>query len=378
MAKPDKRKRPPVSVAEAEQILERARRREAAQAAERGAGTYAYREMFAPQVDLGTLDTPGISHADQWADFLNRPGRFYVAQIVIPLDGEPLGQKLGSQTTLKADDDQLPYLVEVLRQVRGAFGEHARITLTPAEPHVEERRIAGPPARVTVDGVPHIGQQVGKVERAQASMRGVGKAHSDARDRLMAAQRDAEAQRKQARVWCCGTPITGPHAAGCAYEPTPDNPIDYNGPGFMLPPPNGKATIPNGPPISMDEFELGPRRRGPETVGEDGLTDSERAGQVPPWAGGPIPDREFTRDELAEMLPGQTRTEVAAELGKTPDEIGGVVHHADVMPEALAAELGVPVESLRRIPMTGGGYAWTVTPPPAAEEPGRHAAPEGS
>jgi len=33
-------------------------------------------------------------------------------------------------------------------------------------------------------------------------------------------------------------------------------------------------------------WQLGPKQRGPEVVGDDGLTDSERAGQVPLWMGG--------------------------------------------------------------------------------------------
>lgn len=32
------------------------------------------------------------------------------------------------------------------------------------------------------------------------------------------------------RVWCCGTPISGPHAQGCAYDPCEESPIDYTGP----------------------------------------------------------------------------------------------------------------------------------------------------
>lgn len=29
--------------------------------------------------------------------------------------------------------------------------------------------------------------------------------------------------RAKRRDWCCGTPITGPHTPGCAYEPRPDD-----------------------------------------------------------------------------------------------------------------------------------------------------------
>ena len=34
---------------------------------------------------------------------------------------------------------------------------------------------------------------------------------------------------------CCGEPLIGPHAAGCDFEPRPDNPIDY-GQLFPVPP----------------------------------------------------------------------------------------------------------------------------------------------
>jgi len=32
------------------------------------------------------------------------------------------------------------------------------------------------------------------------------------------------------RTWCCGTSTSQPHAPGCSFRATPDNPIDYNGP----------------------------------------------------------------------------------------------------------------------------------------------------
>ena len=134
MGKPNKRKHRPVSVAEAAEILMRARRRKAAQAG----------RTVRRRVDLANLDTPEVTPAELYAEFLNRPGRFYVATIEIPLDDKALGEKLATTTTFKADDDQLLYLVEVLRQIRGAFGQHCRINLTPAEPNVGERRIAGP------------------------------------------------------------------------------------------------------------------------------------------------------------------------------------------------------------------------------------------
>ncbi|MDM2446249.1 hypothetical protein PP556_14640 [Mycobacteroides abscessus] len=309
------------------------------------------------RVDLANLDTPDVTHAEQYAEFLNRPGRFYVGQFEIALDDEPLGQKLTTQTTFKADDQQLLYLVEVLRQVRGALGAHTRITLAPAEPHVEERRLAGP-ARVTTttpDGVTRIHEMSREIARRSA-----------AKDCNIGGK--SSTPNVAMREWCCGTPVTGPHVANCwvaAADRQRSAREDLGRPatdeelaavremraraearnGFTLPPANGKATIPDGPP---------------QQYGRD-------------WVG---PDQEFTREQLTDMLPGQTRAEVAQELGKAPENLGGTVHNADVMPEELAAELGVPVESLQRIAIQGGGYAWAVKPTPEASG-GRHAAPDG-
>lgn len=35
------------------------------------------------------------------------------------------------------------------------------------------------------------------------------------------------------RFWCCNTPIDGPHATGCSFEPSADKPIDYTGPAII-------------------------------------------------------------------------------------------------------------------------------------------------
>ncbi|ORA24915.1 hypothetical protein BST13_33640 [Mycobacterium aquaticum] len=352
-------------MAEAEAQLERARRRAA-----HPAGEYAYREHFTPRVDLANLDTPDVSHADQWAAFLNRPGRFYVAQIEIPLDDEALGQKLSTTTTLKADDDQLPYLVEVLRQVRGALGARCRITLTPAEPNVEDRRVAGPAARVTTtspDGV----TRIHRMARDRARNRDIddliersslgtpaAKAYRESVPpevgEAIVRRADAARERTEPDEPCehCvaaaqETPIATHERPATAEELAAVREMRARADarnGFTLPPANGKVEIPNGPP---------------QMHGRDWVAEGQ----------------EFTRDEIASMLPGQTRAEVAQELGKAPEDLGGAVHHADVMPEQLAQELGVPVESLKRVAMTGGGYAWVVTPQPAPEV-GRHAAPD--
>lgn len=204
------------------------------------------------------------------------------------------------------------YLVEVLRQIRGAFGQHCRINLTPAEPHVEERRIAGPTRRMPAPAA---------AERTHDAAHLDDEHHRQATAEELAAVREMRA-RAEARN------------------------------GFTLPPANGRYTPEDGPPMVP--------------------------GVDPRWQGIEPPDREFTREELVEMLPGQTRAEVAQELGKAPEAMGGIVRHADVLPEDLAAELGVPVDSLRRIAIAGGGYAWSVVPVEPPEERGRHAAPEAA
>ncbi|MCG5431216.1 hypothetical protein LV457_02790 [Mycobacterium sp. MYCO198283] len=295
------KRRHPISVAEAKRQLAAARRRE---------------EAAPPAVDLANLDTPGVSHAEQYAEFLNRPGDFYVARIEIPLDDEiHLRPKLGVTATLKADAQQLPYLVEVLRQIRGALGDHARINLVRATP---------------------AGDQPEQASRASSTA--PTRAFPTSTGPLQATPEELSAIREM-------------RARAEARN------------GFTMPPPNGKPMLPDGPP---------------QLYGRDWVAEGQKIydGTVAqsPWQQehaviADAAQRDLTREEIARMLPGRTRAEVAAELGKTPEELGGNVYHADVMPEQLAADLGVPVESLRRIPMTGGGHAWTVAPAEPATTP---------
>lgn len=273
MGKKNNRRHAPISVSEAEELLVKARRREAAQAAQNGHNT-----RRPARVDLATLDTPEISHGDLWDDFMMRPGTFYVADIAIPAMANQDGETFTATTTLKATDEQLPYLVEVLRQVRGALGETCRISLAPAERTDPE--------------------QVAPAQRSAASV-------ADAERALQAARRAEETRRR--------------------------------------------ATIPDGPPM---------------VIGAPGG----------PWLAA-AEDREYTREELVAQLPGRTRADVAAELGKAPEDIGGT-YNTDALPEELAAQIGVPVDSLRRIPMTGGGHAWAVVPQNPEPSGGRHAATE--
>lgn len=363
-SKRDKRKRPP-TVAEATRALEAAQRREAA--------AHSAVQRTQRRIDLANLDTPDVTHAEQYAEFLNRPGRFYVGQFEIPLDDQPLGQKLCTQTTFKADDQQLLYLVEVLRQIRGALGERTRITLAPAEPHVEERRLAGP-ARVTTttpDGVTTIHRMARDVVRQRSN--------DDCNIRGKSSTPDVAI-----REWCCGTPVTSPHVANCWVAAADRQRSTRND---LAAAPDETAALPQD--VMEDAYsELGMPYGRPVTdeelarVREMCARAEARKAEIPDgppqmygrdWVG--EEGQEFTREQLVDMLPGQTRSEVAQELGKAPENLGGTVHNADMMPEDLAAELGVPVESLQRIPIRGGGHAWAVKPGPA-QPGGRHAAPD--
>lgn len=64
------------------------------------------------------------------------------------------------------------------------------------------------------------------------------------------------------RDWCCGTPISGPHDSGCAFEPRPDDPVDYTGPAETLEPPPTPSEAPAAAPrrgygfTKADEFDL--------------------------------------------------------------------------------------------------------------------------
>ena len=136
MAKP-KRKLARSPLPRPRRQLDRARRREAAQAG----------PTVRRRVDLANLDTPDVTHADHTPSSSTAPAGSTSPRSRYRSTTRPSARSSATTTTFKADDDQLLYLVEVLRQIRGAFGQHCRINLTPAEPHVEERRIAGPAVR---------------------------------------------------------------------------------------------------------------------------------------------------------------------------------------------------------------------------------------
>ncbi|MBN7468652.1 hypothetical protein I3U66_23885 [Mycobacteroides abscessus subsp. massiliense] len=92
-----------------------------------------------------TLDSDPRSPADQAHEFFTRPGDFY--QVALALPAPTNGAKLSAGFIVKADDTQLPYLLEVLRQLRGALGDGTRIKLTKAQITPPD----GPPKTIGVD-----------------------------------------------------------------------------------------------------------------------------------------------------------------------------------------------------------------------------------
>ncbi|ALM17629.1 hypothetical protein B9M79_17605 [Mycobacteroides abscessus] len=92
-----------------------------------------------------TLDSDPRSPADQAHEFFTRPGDFY--QVALALPAPTNDAKLGAGFIVKADNTQLPYLLEVLRQLRGALGEGTRIKLTKAQITPPD----GPPKTIGVD-----------------------------------------------------------------------------------------------------------------------------------------------------------------------------------------------------------------------------------
>jgi hypothetical protein len=230
-----------VSVAEAEEILMRARRREAAQAG----------RTVRRRVDLANLDTPEVTPAELYAEFLNRPGRFYVATIKIPLDDKALGEKIATTTTFKATTTNCSTSSRCC--ARYAFGQHCRINLTPAEPNVAER---GSPA-------PRCARFARASRRfASAPTR---RAAGHARGALRGA-RDARQGRGPQRV----------------HAPAGQRPLYARGRPPMVP------------------------------------------GVDPRWQGIAPPDRECTREELVEMLPGQTPRRGGRGARQAPEAIGGL------------------------------------------------------
>ncbi|OHU48120.1 hypothetical protein [Mycobacteroides chelonae] len=80
-----------------------------------------------------TLDSDPRHPDDQAHEFFTRPGDFYQVALALPVP--TTGADIGARFMVKADDTQLPYLLEVLRQLRGALGAASgcRIELTKAQ-----------------------------------------------------------------------------------------------------------------------------------------------------------------------------------------------------------------------------------------------------
>lgn len=77
-----------------------------------------------------TLDSDPRTPADQAHEFFTRPGDFY--QVFLRIAPSSARSSVHS-FMVKADDTQLPYLIEVLRQLRGALGDNTRVELSKAE-----------------------------------------------------------------------------------------------------------------------------------------------------------------------------------------------------------------------------------------------------
>jgi hypothetical protein len=125
-------------------MSKRKKRKQQARAATNGhepAGRYTYREYFA--------------QPDPAEEFFTRPGDYYIAKFEIGGHVDDIaGVTFIAESVFKADDQQLPYLIEVIRQIRGAFGDKARVRLTKA---LAKQQTIKPPAenaRGAVDSSP--------------------------------------------------------------------------------------------------------------------------------------------------------------------------------------------------------------------------------
>lgn len=257
---------------------------------------------------------PPAAPEEQAEEFFNRPGDFYIAQFEIPQT--TTGGPIRAQCVVKADEAQRDYLVEVMRQIRGAFGENARISLSRARQ--QQQRVV---ARGT-DG-------------------GIGAAHRAA----------AEAVRRRNEQLLANNRVTPPEPSASLWDLE-------NAAADMLAPAVG-------PPAEVTA-EVCKAHRDPDCKRCDDTVDDL-------W----VHPRDLTREELQEQLPGMTRAEVAEELGVDPADIGGEFKHTDdIEIEQLAAELGLSPLDLQPIEMRGGGRVYAVKPRQLPPPPGRHARPE--
>jgi hypothetical protein len=94
------------------------------------------------------------------------------------------------------------------------------------------------------------------------------------------------------RDWCCGTPITGPHTEGCAYEPRPDEAVDYDGPVEVAEP--EPEAVPEPPPTPPTEV---PAAASPRSYG---ITKLEEADLELP-SGSFVRYRKLTKSHLLKL-----------------------------------------------------------------------------
>ncbi|OBK14093.1 hypothetical protein [Mycobacterium asiaticum] len=110
------------------------------------------------------------------------------------------------------------------------------------------------------------------------------------------------------RDWCCGTPITGPHAAGCAYEP--EGKLDYTAPVEIAEPPAADPAPGAGVPAASGISE--PRKK------KYGFR-KRREFDVDLPSGDVVLVRQLTMTEVIELDVLNMRDSFAAELFKGVD-----------------------------------------------------------
>lgn len=339
-------------------------------------------------VDLD--DARGQAPEDQAAAFFNRPGDYYLARFTLavgdaPTTGAPAGPKLAAETVLKASEDQFDYLLEVLRQIRGGFGDRCRIELYRTHT-VEQAPDPGPghfpePEARLVDGLIEATEQHTKRQAREMLREHLDDGPPIPMNEFRLGERYSSADAGHDQH-----PPAGPYTDqvdGATHDQVP--PWLADAPPYPKPDPYRFTTKgPAKPTHDVDTFANDGttavvicgcgRRFAAETEDAAYKLHAEHAPAVheSDWY------RDLTREELQQQLPGMTRAEAAAELGKRPEDIGGTFQATgDLEREKLAAEVGVPVEHLQPIRMSNGGYAYAVKPPAAPAE-GRHAKPEES
>lgn len=324
-----------------EHYNERAQRAVSAVLDAGSAGHYRYTETFAPPTQRVDVDGPtlGQSPEQQYAEFFTREGDFYHAVITVPIPEPPTtpAPELTGEFMVKATAEDLPLVLEVLRQVRGALG--GRVELTKAAPAPEPT--APVPSAETVLA-------------RQAAER-------------LATERNRLAEQMTPDI------ADVDHAAAQAIRNRAAQQIQQ-----PLP------TIDDGPPYQLGtDIVLGervppypPGTPWAEAQEADARQAAVRAIATNAYDQALALTEDLSLDELRRMLPGRTRHEVAVELGVEPETLGPdpTKPNPEQMAQ-IAKDQGVDVSRVRPVPIRGGGYAYSIDPP-APEPLGRHAAPE--